>query len=239
MKKIFNCTVTLLSFILLSINLFGQSFGLGTGINFSNQKIYSSDPDIAEIFEDDGYKYLLGFNAGVYYDFCFTDQLAFRACLAYSSKGYAYNSEFNSPSSYLSLESQTRLNYIQINPMLKYSLPLGDNSLFYALIGPYMGIGVNGKSNMNLTSFEINGDGNVFNYVKLTSSDKIQFGENGNGIDFFDFGLTPSIGFQFKKFFIEAAHDFGLTNTYPPDSEDIRPYNRTFLLKIGYIFNFK
>lgn len=52
-------------------------------------------------------------------------------------------------------------------------------------------------------------------------------------------GFTPIIGFQLKSFFLEAAYDIGMNNIETNNEGEFKVYNRTFSLKIGYVFGGK
>lgn len=245
MKKKSNYIFAVFFFLFSSIQVSGQSLGFGAGMNISNQKRLSSDPIIQGIFDDEGniYKHLLGFNAGAYYDFYFTNRLALRTSLAYSTKGYAYNSEYDFYSmvgdeivpNYMNIEERTRLDYVQLNPMFKYTFPIGEKNSIYALVGPYLSIGITGKSTTSIVASYTDPSGTTMN-INESNTDMIEFGEDGDGIEFIDFGFTPAIGFQFDKVFLEVSYNLGLNNTLTDDSYDLKIYNRTFSIALGYIF---
>ena len=125
MKPAFNYILSAALSLLLSLNLYSQGLGLGAGLNIS-QLIFNSG-DTTE-FTD--YKSVLGLNVGLHYDVKFSDRLGMRIGLAYSSKGVGYKSGYNASgglapsgvvaySSSSTVESEIRLNYMQLNPMFK------------------------------------------------------------------------------------------------------------------------
>ena len=66
--------------------------------------------------------------------------------------------------------------------------------------------------------------------------DEIQFGQEGSGFDYVNYGFTPVIGFQLNSFFIEAAYDIGLNDIQTNNEDDFKVYDRTFSIKLGYLF---
>ena len=243
MKPTFNYILTATLSLLLSLNHYSQSLGLGAGINISQLSFNSGDTS-----EFGDYKSVLGLNIGVHYDVKFSDRVGMRIGLAYSSKGFGYKSGYNASgglapsgdvaySSSSMVESETRLNYMQLNPMLKYTLPLGGKTALYALLGPYISIGLQGDISERQTyayTDNINSVNNV--NIDVSNEDEIQFGRDESGFDFFNYGCTPVIGFLFDRFFIEAAYDIGLNDIQTNTEDDFKAYDRTFSIKLGYLF---
>ena len=244
MKPAFNYILSAALSLLLSLNLYSQSLGLGAGLNISQLNFNSGDTS-----EFGDYKSVLGLNIGVHYDVKFSDRVGMRIGLAYSSKGFGYKSGYNAsgglaPSGYVAyssssmIESETRLNYMQLNPMLKYTLPLGGETALYALLGPYLSIGLKGNLSERQTyayTDNINPVNNI--NIDVSNEDKIQFGHDESGFDFFNYGCTPVIGFLFNRFFIEAAYDIGLNDIQTNTEDDFKAYDRTFSIKLGYLFD--
>ena len=243
MKPMFNYILTAALSLLLSLNHYSQSLGLGAGLNISQLNFNSGDTT-----EFGDYKSVLGLNIGVHYDVKFSDRVGMRIGLSYSSKGFGYKSGYNASgglapsgdvaySSSSMVESETRLNYMQLNPMLKYTLPLGGKTAFYALLGPYLSIGLQGDVSERQTyayTDNINPVNNV--NIDVSNEDEIQFGHDESGFDFFNYGITPVIGFQFDRFFLEAAYDIGLNDIQTNTEDDFKAYDRTFSIKLGYLF---
>ncbi len=244
MKPMFNYILTAALSLLLSLNHYSQSIGLGAGLNISQLNFNSGDTT-----EFGDYKSVLGLNMGVHYDVKFSDRVGMRIGLSYSSKGFGYKSGYNASgglapsgdvaySSSSMVESETRLNYMQLNPMLKYMLPVGGKTSFYALLGPYLSIGLQGDVSERQTyayTDNINPLNNV--NIDVSNEDEIQFGHDESGFDFFNYGITPVIGFQFDRFFLEAAYDIGLNDIQTNTEDDFKAYDRTFSIKLGYLFD--
>lgn len=243
MKSTLNYIFTTSLTVLLSLNLYSQSLGLGAGLNISQLNFNSGDTT-----EFGDYKSVLGLNIGVHYDVKFSDRVGMRIGLAYSSKGVGYKSGYNSsgglaPSGVVAyssssiVESETRLNYMQLNPMLKYTLPLGEKTAFYALLGPYLSIGLKGNLSERQTysyTDNVNPENNI--NIDVSNDDEIQFGQDESGFDYVNYGFTPVIGFQLNSFFIEMSYDIGLNDIQTNNEDNFKVYDRTFSIKLGYLF---
>ena len=243
MKPTFNYIIIAALSLLLSLNLHSQSLGLGAGLNISQLSFNSGDTT-----EFGDYKSVLGLNIGVHYDVKFSDRVGMRIGLAYSSKGVGYKSGYNSsgglaPSGVVAyssssiVESETRLNYMQLNPMLKYTLPLGEKTAFYTLLGPYLSIGLKGNLSERQTysyTDNVNPENNI--NIDVSNDDEIQFGQDESGFDYVNYGFTPVIGFQLNSFFIEMSYDIGLNDIQTNNEDNFKVYDRTFSIKLGYLF---
>lgn len=237
MKKL---KITLLAaLVFTSAGAFSQTFGLGAGANFSNVAFSGADTD-DDFF--DGYKTLIGFNAGGFYDLNFSDNIGLRFGLKYSGKGYRYKDDFSESYSAggvtytqeSSTDIKTTLNYLQINPMFKFQMEVGRDNAFYAMVGPYISVGLSGRQKGE-QSYSYS-DGTTSVSETETYNEKIEFGEDGDGIDRLDFGFTPAIGFEVKNVFMEASYDFGLNNIDSYDDPDFKASNRNFSVTVGYVF---
>lgn len=238
MKSTLNYIFTTSLTLLLSFNLLSQSYGIGAGINISQLNFNSADN---VQFED--YRSLLGLNMGFYYAFKFSKNMGLRLGLAYSLKGFGYKSEYDSSldldnvsTSYV-IESETRLSYIQLHPMFKYTLPLGEENTFYAMMGPYISVGITGalSERQNYSYIDYIDPMNNIN-IDNSNTEEVQFGQDGGGFDYVNYGFTPVIGLQLHSFFIEVSYDIGLNDIQTNNEDDFKAYDRTFSIKIGYLF---
>tara|TARA_B100001287_G_scaffold161281_1_gene135585 strand:- start:277 stop:990 length:714 start_codon:yes stop_codon:yes gene_type:complete len=222
--------------LLLSMNIFSQSLGVGAGINISKLN-FKSD----ESTEFGDYRSLIGLHVALHYDLKFTDRFGIRIGIAYSSKGFGYKSGYNYSSDVDSFstcsKSKTRLNYMQINPMLKYTLPVSERKTFYALIGPYLSMGLSGKQAEHQTYSYIDHFNPTNNINIDTSNDnEIHFGQDESGFDIINYGVTSIIGFQLNRFFVEAVYDIGINDIEINNEDEFEVRDRTFSIKFGYLF---
>ena len=235
-SHLFSISFTIIS--LLNSCVFSQALGIGGGVNLSNLHFF--DPDNNGYY--DNYNSITSLHAGIYYNLDFNESMGLRLCVGYSAKGFEYKSEISNEytignqvfSEFSKIQSKTRLDYIQFTPMFKYRLEIGELGAFYALIGPYVSVGVSGRSTEEQMYFY----SNPFTTIDLNdyNSEIIQFGRDGDGYNYLDFGFTPGIGFQWNKVFLEVVYDFGLNNIDAFNDEDYKIFNRTISIEMGVVF---
>ncbi len=159
--------------------------------------------------------YKPGASLGVQFDVPFDGPLHFSPYAAYnmmaSSTKYATTGA----------EVQTTLHYLSLAPGVSVHLQAPQDNAFVIGFSPVLG----------LTSF-----GNRKTTIGgVTTSEKVQFGFEGTG--WFDLGFSGSLGYQFKKLFIQAVYYHGLSsinNKEQYDATNIK--NRMFSLQFGYFF---
>ena len=122
------------------------------------------------------------------------------------------------------VESETRLNYMQLT-----MLSISEKTAFYALLGPYLSIGLKGNVSERQT-YEYTDNVNPANNVNIdiSNEDEIQFGQDESGFDYVNYGFTPVIGFRLNSFFIEMSYDIGLNDIQTNNEDDFKVYDRTF-----------
>ena len=108
------------------------------------------------------------------------------------------------------------LNYLEVPVYGIYKYALNKENKIYAGLGPYLAYGVGGKVNYGGTSMS-------------------SFGENAGGYKRFDAGPSFELGYQYKVFTLTFSYDLGVLNTAYP-VQDLRAYNRSFSLNLGYRF---
>ena len=213
-----------------------QSLGLGSGSSFSYLYMTSSSK---------GYKSIFGISAHSFYNLDLTKSSGIRFELGYSPKGNQYMSEstqeYQMDGSIVSLSSiisvRTRLNYLSFRPLFMHRIELNEKSSFYACVGPFLSIGVNGQRKTNQRYYS-SPQGSIPD-VDLSNTEEIIFGSGGSGFDFIDFGISSVIGYTYSLFYTELSYDFGLNNIDSYDNAHYRLMNRSFSVKIGCLFQFK
>jgi outer membrane protein W len=123
--------------------------------------------------------------------------------------------------------SQFVYKYLDIPLTVKATFDLG-NAKIYGVFGPYVGIGLSGKSVSKWTN-----DGN-------TAIDRavIQWGSDKNKSELkrVDFGLTAGTGFEINAIQIGVTYGLGLANISPNTDYGENFRNRVLALSIRYIF---
>jgi hypothetical protein len=203
---------TLLSLCLLmaSFAAFAQlpTVGFKGGVNFAS--LHATMDGISGSGNSSS---LTTFNVGAFVDFKFGN-VSLQPALNFTGKGatssVAIGEEARS-------SSKIKLYYLQLPVNVVYHVPaiVGD---FYFGAGPYLGMGVSGKSKDD--------SGN---------SEDVKFGSGLNEIKKTDAGLNGIVGFKFKTgFLINANYDWGLTNI--TNVSGIKLTNRVFGISVGYAF---
>lgn len=234
--------ITLLSLLVsASSQSFGQTFGTAIGGNVSSIHFSGVLTENSDFL--DYYKSIFGFNAGGFYNLSFSDNMGMRFGLIYTGKGYRFEYQYSNTtvggtdiySESYSMTSAVRLNYVQINPMFRYQKPFKSNKSIYALVGPYVSIGIGGRQSGTSSFTYYNGTTTITDDSN-SYDEKIKFGANGDGIDVLDFGFTPAIGMTFNKLFLEITYDLGLNNIDTSDDPDFKMSNRNLSFCLGYLF---
>lgn len=157
------------------------------------------------------HEFVPGGNLGLQIIREFDGPLYFSPYITYSSRGFIVTIK--------DTISKNIIHYIDIAAVLSFHIPAGANSLVLAA-GPTLGVAFMGTEKRTVEG--------------ITTSSKMKFSIDGN-YSYFDPGLHTSIGYHFKKIFIEAAYQLGLSNINNNgefDRRDLR--NRTFSLNLGY-----
>lgn len=207
-----------ISGVISILGSFAQTFEIKTGVNLStmlskdDRSTYSGDYTLTpRLF------------IGVTMEFPINQIFSFETGLLFSSKGYKLDSDYRL---YEDSESFHRyqnaiLNYIDIPLSLK-TVTTFLRFPIYGMIGPYLGIGLNGKTITNEFS-----DG-----VTERKEYKHQMGSDGSWKRF-DYGLQAVAGIVIGKFDFGLNYAYGLANIsqHSPHVEK----NRIIGLTLGYI----
>lgn len=146
-------------------------------------------------------KTLLGMRAGGFVVLPFKHiNLSLNTGLVLTNKGERQT--FYAPFSGAPVETKTRLMYLQLPIEADFSIKLSENSRIHLAAGPYLGVGLAGRSENlvtqgnNLDLFAKDGDKTPFNRFEL--------------------GAGASVGYQYSNFYIKAGAEVGLTNAVNP-----------------------
>lgn len=201
----------------ISATAVAQSITLKAGATMST--IFQKDND--EVYKDNKLK--PGFLVGANVDFPINDLFSFETGLLLTSKGY----KFSDKETFLGITTEyvgkANLLYLDIPITPKVSFGSGSTS-FYALLGPYVGLGLMGNYKSEVT---INGE-------KDSESDKVEWGSKDGDFKRLDFGLLAGGGVQFNAIQIGVAYGFGLANISPYNDGGYRENNRVLSLTAGY-----
>ena len=167
----------------------------------------------------------LGYHVGARGEWDFRDAnkglfLNFGALL--TEKGYKSNTFYDTTGQ--SMVWRVRPTYLEIPVHVGYRLPVGQKVSLFGSVGPYLGIGLFGKS--KLTS-ELNG-------VKTTTTAANNVFDAMRRVDY---GIGLRLGADFCCHYqISAAYDWGLRNTRSLPGGAPKERNRNLTVSLGYIF---
>jgi hypothetical protein len=111
--------------------------------------------------------------------------------------------------------------YLTLPIYLQYMLPVNDEGLFFAGIGPYFGYALWGKYKDKIAG--------------ETTTEKIRFGKDNDGVRRGDFGLGLVAGYEFKRIMLQLSYDYGLSNIN--FDKDFKVSNRAVGISVGYVIN--
>ncbi|GAA4340423.1 hypothetical protein GCM10023149_51830 [Mucilaginibacter gynuensis] len=220
------------------------TFGIKAGLNQASIKTDLSGFSVPGQVSSST-KSLTSFHIGFFADIKFTKELSLQPALLYTGKGgsfaYAVNIEAEGFNLATVATEKLSLYYLQLPVNLVYTMPVGDNHLFFGA-GPYIAVGLSGRQKGSAT---IIAEG----MSETTSFDqKVIFGNNPeeSTVRSTDYGATALVGFKFwTGFSVNASYDFGLCNIQPYNSSqaqqqdadiNISPKTRTLSLSVGYTF---
>ncbi len=207
------------------VNVNANEFRIFAGPSFS--KIVSNAPGIGYSPE---MKFRTAFHAGVGYEIELHKNFALEPRLQFSSKGIKYRGiavvvDYEDYGDYIYGTSVLRTNYLEIPLMAKAVLPIDETKKISVGIGPYAGIGLNGKVVSKIDDFN------------EKETQKIEFGSEG--MRRFDMGLKIEGGFSFKNYSIHLFYDQGFISMINPVEAGGSMRNRSLGVSLGYAITSK
>ncbi|MEO7263781.1 MAG: porin family protein [Ferruginibacter sp.] len=205
-------SLILLTAILLSVGLKAQLFYVQGGVNFANITTTTDG-------RTENNNMLTSFNAGLMGRFGLSNTIDLETGLILNGQGSKAETYFNGGNDYV--KSSFNPIYIQLplNAVLK--IPLQKKSGLFINAGPYIAVGVAGKSKVD-TKLGI---------ISSSSESKIQFSNDDpftsqqddasyNKLKRFDFGLNAGGGFDFGKIILKANYGIGLAKINSTQSDN-------------------
>lgn len=174
-------------------------FGVTGGMNVSNITDSSGDARI-------------GFHIGVRGEYNFTNNVYGNVGLLFSQKGTKKDYDDGSSVSF-------NPGYLELPIHVGYRYDLGNNVSIFGETGPYLAVGVCGKSKYKETL----GDASV-----TVKSDF--FGDNG--AQRFDGGWGLRVGFEASSFQMHLGYDYGFAKLFDAGSN----HNSNFTVGVSYMF---
>jgi len=208
-------TLNLLPFLLFTLLLAhqsnAQSFIVKGGFNLS--KIYVADED--DSYSDE-YDMKPGFHIGGAVEIPINQTFMFEPGIIFITKGV----KMDDPD--YEISSKVNLNYIDMPLLFKASTSNNEGLGFYGAVGPYIGIGLNGKGTTEYGGEEESAD------IKFGSD------EDEDDLKRLDMGISVGGGIEFSSFQFGVSYDYGLMNiaTYQDYGNKVK--NRVLKFTLGY-----
>jgi hypothetical protein len=178
------------------------------GPAFSTAKV-----DISSVKQSSSFK--PGFSLGILFDVPFDGVLHFSPFASYNMM--ASKTDYKPADT----TTQTTIHYLHLAPGFSAHFMAGETNDFVIGFSPVLGL-----TNFGRKKTTVGG---------VTASEKIKFGFEGLG--WFDLGLNGSLGYHFKKTFVELNYYHGITNiNNNVEYDGISIRNRMLSLNVGYFF---
>ena len=210
MKNVYKLLVVLFLISLTSQTFAQPTFGIKGGVNFAKMVV-----EYGDVSAEDYIKMKLGFQIGGTAEWVINEMFSFEPALLLSTKGFKL------------VVDETGYEYSEKLDLLYIDIPLNGKVYFdaggmkvYGLFGPYIGMGLSGKS-----KWEEDGE---------SGTDDIEWGSDGD-IKRLDFGLTIGAGMNIKGIEVGLSYALGLANL-SPDSNDSKLNNRVLSLTAAMKF---
>jgi len=229
MKKVF----TLLSLAMLSLASlpsFAQ-FKLGVKVGVSSNSFgYNFEDSDDEDEERDATKSKIGYKVGLAAEYSFVEALSLQTGLMLSNEGAKYELEESGES----MKATSSLNYLEIPLNLAIKI-----SNFQIHAGPYIGFGLSGKSEYEITS---GGDSESEEFdikFKNNISEDDDLDADASYMRRTDVGLNLGAGYRVGPVLVTATYSKGLSNLYPTyegEDDDDKTTNKGFSLAATWFF---
>lgn len=221
--KHFSKVLIFVLLICFSTTSFSQIFGLKAGSNLSKMVVKDDQMDLSDDFQ-----LKPGLLFGPTVDFPLCQPLSLETGIMLSSKGFKDTYEESYQGGFY--ESKTTLNlwYIDIPILFKWNIPINDEFSIYPALGPYISIGIKGKSKYESKS----------NYGDESGSSDIEWGtdEESDMLRRFDAGIMFGGGIEYKAFQLSVYYNLGIANISAYTEEGTTIKNNVLQIALGYRF---
>ena len=170
-----------------------------------------------------GAKGLFNPKIGVGIDIPMTSLVSFQSGLSWVSKGAKYDYAGSIPALGSNLEVKSNQNYFQMPLLAAFHLGTGSNFDLVLKAGPYLALGVCGKTEVEYDDLTVGW--NTFDDSKV-GDQKIA------GLHRFDAGIITGVDFDFSSWYVGCDAEFGLCKLASGDA----PHNFAFFVNFGYKF---
>lgn len=176
------------------------------GINIANMSTKINDSKLSS-------KSIIGYKVGAMVDIGIAKGFYIQPGVFYTVKGAEY--------SLVGIKDKHTLNYLEIPLNLGYRYEFDNAGAVFATVGPYIGIGLNGKSKQEGVLGSIEED--------------IKFGSNADQPKKIDYGANFSVGYISPiGLYVRAQYGLGIANLSNVNNSSNR--NRVWGFSLGYSF---
>ena len=197
------------------------TFGVKAGMNLSNMFGDTDNPESK-----------IGYQIGFTFDYALSNDFFIQTGVEFTNKGYVEKSDLIIEDGIEVYNPKITLNanYLQLPIHIGYTAYKSDNLNISLATGPYLALGVGGKTKMT-------GEANIPDYYYVGSfSSKVNTFKAGL-LKEFDMGFGANIAAEIKKIEFRIGYDFGLINIYAPvEDEKAKIKNQNLYLSLGYKF---
>ncbi len=206
----------------MTTKLIAQDFGIKAGLNLSNVLVKDDNHSYSEDF-----KMNPGFHVGLTAEFPFTDIFSFEGALLVSTKGFKVSEEDSFFGQTIKYEAKQNLFYIDVPLTGKATFDF-DGIKVYGAFGPYIGLGLVGKSKAKVTIAD----------ETETEEEDIKWGSDKYESDVkrLDFGLTIGAGVEINAIQVGLTYNLGLANISPYSDGGYKINHRVIGISLGYKF---
>ncbi|PLX17839.1 MAG: hypothetical protein C0599_13185 [Salinivirgaceae bacterium] len=204
---------------ILSFEVSAQSMLYKGGLNISSMLEKDADYEYSS-----DYGIMTGFHIGAGFELPINEMFSVEPNFIFTSKGA--DMTFEDPDFGLySYEGTVKTYYIDVPIYFKASYDLGFMKA-YAAAGPYFGIGVAGKIDLKTQ----------FLGEEIITERDVNWGYDETYDDYktVDMGVSFGAGAEIGAFVAGFYYDFGLSNNYPQDINDLKTNNRVIRVSLGY-----
>jgi hypothetical protein len=220
MKKVFIYAHLMLLFLITTQTFAQIKFGVKAGLNLSNMLAKDNDQTYSENF-----KMKPGFHAGATVEFPIVKRFSFETGLLFATKGTKINEKETVGNETNELKGEINLYYLDIPLTAKVTFDIGSAKI-YGDFGLYLGIGLKGKSKIEITDM---GGTDSFN-------ENIKFGSGSDQVKRVDYGLTAGVGVEIQSVQFGISYGYGLANLSNDTDNGTITKNRVLGISVGYKF---
>lgn len=220
------CTAALV----LTTTAMAQSTQIKAGINLANISV----TDNGRVEEANQ---LTSFHVGLVSDLPLGSFISFQPGILFTGKGSKTQSGDASTNNYS--KATTNPYYIEVPANLVFKAPIGNSAKLFVGAGPYLGVGISGKSKIEMVRPLI-GKSEIERDIEFSNDDPSTFDEEeGAGFGVmrrFDYGLNGMAGIEGKSIVLGVNYGLGLAKLQSGanNNEDDKNKHRVLSLSIGF-----